>query len=153
MLSSFVDLGLPISSNVPGSDIFGAFSPGVRGTVDLNPILNRETPLSDLLGGAGITPGSIAVSDGTSTRVIDITSAATIGDVADLIAANPPTGRTIAARVTTTGLVLDLDDAGGGNLTVREVGGGATASELGILARSARERPRSWAAISIRGWN
>ncbi|MDX1947981.1 MAG: flagellin [Pirellulaceae bacterium] len=132
-ISSFVDLALEQATNVSGSEIFGAFSPGVRGTVDLNPILTRDTLLTDLQGGQGITPGSIAISDGTRTSVIDITSAETIGDVADLIAANPPAGRSIIARVTTTGLVLDIDDAGGGNLTVREVGAGTTAAELGIL--------------------
>ena len=131
-LASFVDIDLPYATNVPGSEVFGSYSPGVRGEVDLNAILTRDTPLADLHRGAGVTPGSIVVSDGTNSRVIDISPAATIGDVADLIEANPPAGRTITARVTATGLRIDLDDAGGGNLTIREVGGGTTAAELGI---------------------
>lgn len=133
-LISFADIDLPYASNVPGSEVFGAYSPGIRGTVDLNPILTRHTPLADLRGGAGLTQGSIAVSDGLTTRVIDISRAATIGDVADLIASQPPAGRTISARVTPTGLVIDIDDTPGVNLTVREVGGGTTAAELGILS-------------------
>lgn len=132
-LSSFVDIDLPYATNVAGSDIFGTFSPGVQGAVDLNPVLTHNTLLSDLRGGAGVTLGSIAVSDGATTQIIDISGASTIGDIAELIAANPPAGRTVTARVTATGLWVDLDNAGGGNLTIREVGGGTTAAELGIL--------------------
>ena len=132
-LQSYSDVDLLFDTNLPGSQIFGGFSNQVHGTVDLNPITTRNTLLSDLHGGSGITQGSIAVSDGSSTRIIDLSKAETLGDVADLINANPPTGRTVTARVSRDGLVLDLDDAGGGNLTVREVGGGTTAAELGIF--------------------
>jgi flagellar hook-associated protein 3 FlgL len=132
-LPSFVDLELPYASNVPGSEVFGTFSTGVRSTVDLNPALTANTRLVDLRGGEGILPASIAVSDGTSTTIVDLSSAETIGDVAALIAANPPAGRTITATVTAVGLEIDIDDGGGGTLTVREVAGGHTAEDLGIL--------------------
>ena len=86
-LSSFVDLDLPYATNVPGSEVFGTFSPGVRGTVDLNPALTANTPLSELHGGGGVVPGSIAISRRHQhADFIDLSSAATIGDVADLIA-------------------------------------------------------------------
>jgi flagellar hook-associated protein 3 FlgL len=132
-LPSYVDLDLPYDSNVPGSEVFGTFSPGVVGTVDLNPNLTPDTRLSDLYGGEGVVPASIMLSDGSDTRIIDLSSAETIGDVADLIAANPPAGRTITATVSATGLVIDIDDAGGGNLSIREVTTGTTAEDLGIL--------------------
>jgi flagellar hook-associated protein 3 FlgL len=132
-LPSFVDLDLSYDSNVPGSEVFGTFSPGVRGTVDLNPSLTADTRLTDLYGGEGVVPASIMVSDGSDTRIIDLSSAETIGDVADLIAANPPAGRTITATVSATGLVIDIDDGGGGNLSIREVTTGTTAEDLGIL--------------------
>src|SRR5690606_16135705 len=64
--------------------------------------------------------------------VVSISGAATIGDVARLLETNPPAGRTVTARVTSTGLEISLDSGGGGNLTINEVGGGTTASELGI---------------------
>ena len=132
-LPSFVDLNLPYASNTPGSEVFGTFSTGVRSTVDLNPILTADTRLVDLRGGEGVVPASIAISDGTTTQIIDLSGAETIGDVAEIIQANPPTGRTITATVTATGLVIDIDDGGGGNLTIREAGGGTTAEDLGIL--------------------
>src|SRR5688572_26840995 len=132
-LPSFVDLELSYPSNVPGSEVFGAFSPGVRSTVDLNPPLTASTRLVDLRGGAGVLPESIVLSDGFTNRTIDLSSAETIGEVAELIEANPPAGRTITATVTASGLDIDIDDAGGGNLTIREVNGGTTAQDLGIL--------------------
>lgn len=132
-LDSYVDLDLPYASNLPGSEVFGTYSPQVIGTVDLNPPLTADTRLADLYGGEGVAPTSISVSDGFSTSVVDLSSAATIGDVANLIAANPPSGRTITATVSATGLVIDIDDAGGGNLTIREVVEGTTAERLGIL--------------------
>lgn len=130
---SFADTDLLFDTNTNGNEVFGAISPEVRGTADLNPVLTENTRLSDLRGGAGISKGSIAVSDGATTRTIDISKASTIGDVARLIEQNPPTNRKVTARVTATGLVIDIDDALGGNLTVREVGGGTTAAQLGIL--------------------
>jgi flagellar hook-associated protein 3 FlgL len=132
-LESFVDLDVAVATSVPGSEIFGAYTPGITGSVDLDPVLTRDTLLTDLHGGSGIAAGSLAISDGTTTRIIDISSAATIGDVADLIESQPPPGRQVYVHVTATGLEIDLDDAGGGNLTIREVGGGTTAAELGIL--------------------
>lgn len=133
-LQSYSDVDLLFDTNLPGSQIFGGYSSEVRGTIDLNPVTTRQTLLADLYGGQGITKGSIAVSDGNTTQIIDLSKAETLGDVADLINRNPPAGRTVTARVSNNGLVLDLDDAGGGNLSVREVGGGTTASELGIFS-------------------
>ncbi len=133
VLRSFADLGLLYESNKSGADVFGTYSQQVTGGSDLNPVLTANTSLSELRGGLGITRGSIAISDGTTTSIIDISRAATIGDVAAMIEANPPSGRTIKARVTSTGLELQLDTAGGGGLTVKEVGAGTTAAQLGIF--------------------
>lgn len=132
-LESFVDLALPYSTNASGAAVFGTFSTQVRGTVDLNPALTPDTPLSALYGGRGVTLGSLAISDGTSQQIIDLSGAATIGDVAALLEANPPDGRTITATITATGLTIDIDDGGGGNLTIKEVAGGTTAADLQIL--------------------
>jgi flagellar hook-associated protein 3 FlgL len=133
LLCSFVDLDLPYPTSASGTQVFGTFSPQVVGTVDLNPALSADTPLSSLNGGQGVTLGSIRIGDGTNESIIDLSSAATLGDVADLLQANPPAGRTITALVTPTGLSIDIDDAGGGNLTIREVPGGTTADSLRIL--------------------
>jgi flagellin-like hook-associated protein FlgL len=131
-LRSYADIDYLFDANIDGHAMFGAISAQQQGTVDLNPILTANTRLADLNGGRGIGPGSIIVSDGTHSSTIDISSACTIGDVAALIEARPPAGRTVTARVGTQGLILELDTAGGGDLTVRESGAGTTAAELGI---------------------
>jgi flagellar hook-associated protein 3 FlgL len=133
-LDSFVDLDLPYATNASGAAVFGTFSSQVQGSVDLNPVLTADTPLADLYGGRGLALGSIQISDGTNKSVIDLSLAATIGDVAALIEAHPPAGRTITAQITATGLVIDIDDDGGGNLTIKEVAGGTTAKDLQILS-------------------
>jgi flagellar hook-associated protein 3 FlgL len=133
MLRSFVDLNLPYATNANGQEVFGTFSPQVQGTVDLNPVLTPNTPISALNGGNGLTLGSIRISDGTTTKTVDLSSAATVGDIAALIDANPPTGRTLTTTITATGLSIDIDDAGGGNLTITEAPGGSTANALHIL--------------------
>ncbi len=132
-LSSYADVDLLQATSVPGTKVFGAISAGVSGSVDLNPILTADTRLADLNGGQGIRKGSFVVSDGSTSRTIDISRAETIGDVVRLIENNPPAGRKVTARIGSGGLTIDIDDALGGNLTIKEVGGGTTAAELGIL--------------------
>ncbi len=133
-LQSFTDTDLLTSTNVPGSQIFGAITAQVLGSTDLTPVTTRATRLVDLHGGQGVAKGRIAVSDGVNTSIVDLTHVETLGDVADLLKANPPAGRTINARVTNGGLLIDIDDAANTNLTIREVGSGTTAADLGIFS-------------------
>lgn len=135
LLWTYSDVDALTALNLTGSTAFGAISDPVRGSVDLSPILTYNTRLADLRGGDGIAPGSIAVSDGTSVSIVDISAAETIADVAELIRANPPDGRTIDVEITATGLKIQLDPAPG-SLSVREVSGGTTAWELGILTET-----------------
>ncbi len=135
-LTSYSDIDALFPSSISGNEVFGTISEPVRGTADLNPVLTSETLLEDLRGGQGISVGSLNVSDGTQSRIIDISPARTVGDLARLIEANPPSGRTLTVTVKPTGLDIAIDSAGGGSLTVTEVAGGTTASELGILRES-----------------
>lgn len=132
-LQTFADFDLLFDTNVSGDEVFGAISSAVQGSLDLDPALTPDTPLAALNLGKGVRLGSVRVSVGTSERIVDLSGAATIGDVARLLTANPPPGRTIAARVTQTGLTIEADAAGGGSLTITEVGNGATARDLGIF--------------------
>ncbi len=129
-ISSYADIDLLLNTNVTGDEVFGVISEMVEGSEDLNPVLTFNTRLTDLRGGLGISEGSISVSDGTNTSLIDLSSAKTIGEVAALIRANPPAGNSITVEVAADKLVLEL---GAGTLSVSEVGGGRTADELGIL--------------------
>lgn len=130
---SYSDIDVLFETNLNGIEVFGGLSPAVVGIEDLNPIVINKTRLSDLRGGVGISDGSIAVSDGTNTKIIDLSKAETVGDVVRLLEANPPQGRAVQAAVTPTGITVELDSAGGGGLTLKEVAGGTTVVELGLL--------------------
>lgn len=133
-IQNFSDLDVLFSTNAPGASVFGGISEEVVGGADLNPQLSSDTLLSSLRGGRGISSnGALRISDGTTSSTIDISRAVTVGDVIRLIEENPPAGRQITASASGTGLTLQLDSSGGGNLTVTEVGSGRAASELGIL--------------------
>lgn len=130
---SFGDIDFLVASSVSGVDLFGAISTQKQGSVDFNPIVTSNTRLADLRQGVGIRKGSIEISDGNVSRTIDLSSAITVGDVIQLIESNPPPGRSLAVRVRNDHLEIQFNDGLLGNLTVREVGHGTTAAELGIL--------------------
>lgn len=140
-ISSYSDINALFNTNVTGDAAFGGFSQQVQGQADLNPVLTDNTQLADLNGGLGVTPGSVSISDGTHTSIVDLSSAKTIGDVVKLLDAHPPAGRTLTTQVTDTGLTLQLDAAGGGNLVVGEVGGGTSAYQLGIAGQLSNTGP------------
>jgi flagellar hook-associated protein 3 len=132
-LSTYTDVDQLSQTSVPGSQVFGALSQPVGAGVNLQPNVTFQTPLSDLHLGQGIDKGSIAISDGTHTSVVDLSGADTLGDVANLIRNNPPAGCSLDVQVTSQGLAIQLDpSSGSGNLSVTEVGGATTAHDLGI---------------------
>ncbi len=132
LLESYGDVDLLFATNLTGHEVFGALSEAVRGTADLTPVLTFNTRLADLNGGQGVRPGSIEVSNGMDSRIVDITGCETIGDVALRLLENQPVGTQMYIEITPTGLEISLS---GGTLSIREVGSGTTASELGILAK------------------
>ena len=131
-LSSYSDIDQLFATNVNGNTVFGTQSAGVQGSTDLNPAVTADTALADLNGGQGVAPGSITISDGGHSSTIDLSGAATVGDVARLIETHPPAGRQVTVNITSTGLDISLDAAGGGSLSIGEVGNGQTAADLGI---------------------
>lgn len=104
-----------------------------RSPVDLNAAVTLDTRLVDLNAGAGVARGSIFISDGANSSTVDLSGAETVGDVLDLLEANPPSGRLVTARFTDQGITVQLNSAGGGNLTITEVSGNTTAADLGIF--------------------
>lgn len=128
---TFSDLDSPLATNVSGSQVFGGISQAVEGTADLNPALTMSTRLNDLHAGRGVTRGQIKISDGSTTSMVDLTAAETIGDVVALIEDQGPFGISVNLNSANDGLEITLAS---GSLTVQEVGIGQTASDLGILA-------------------
>lgn len=138
-LSTYSNIGMLFQTNLPGCEVFGGISEAVEGDVDVNPNLSFDTPLSSLNGGKGITKGSFQIANNGQTSVIDISNCATIGDVAQLINANPPGGCAIDVELSSEGLRIRLQAVSGSpepNLMIREIASGTTAAELGILCES-----------------
>lgn len=91
--------------------------------------LDRDTSLSELNGGNGISRGKIVITDTTNNRsaTIDLSRAATANDVLDAINA---AGIDVAASVDGGKFVIKSNT--GGNLTVTNAFGSTTATSLGI---------------------
>ncbi len=100
---------------------------------DLQPALDRSTPLASLRQGQGIQPGRIALTDRFgNTATVDLSHAVTVGDAIDAISA--ASGVNVTATVSTqSGLTIVDDNAAPvRNLTIAEAGGTTTARDLGI---------------------
>lgn len=91
--------------------------------------LNESTTLTSL----GITPSEIEVENDALVFQVDLSSANTIGDVLNLINEAEDNGG-IRAEINVAGTGINIISPTVSNsLTVREVGAGTTAAQLGIL--------------------
>jgi flagellar hook-associated protein 3 FlgL len=133
LLGNVYDENTKLPFMVDGAAVFGALSTRMKGSVDLSPLLTLTTRLTDLAGAgnAGVHPASIQLSDGTTTKIIDLSGADTIGDVKNAIDAAGVGG--ITAAIAPDGNSIVLNATAADNITVAEVGGGSTAADLGIL--------------------
>lgn len=114
---------------IPGNNIFGGISQPIT-SKDLNPALNNDTPLASLNKGYGVRLGSIKISDGVDSKVIDLSQAKTIGDVINFI--NNFGLSTVSASFNATNTGINITSTTG-SVTVEEVNSGKTAKDLGIL--------------------
>jgi flagellar hook-associated protein 3 FlgL len=132
-LSNDFDENTILNFMVDGDEVFGALSTRVEGSRDLSPAITASTRLAHLNGtaGRGINRGTIQVSDGTTTALVDLSNADTIGDVVDAI--NNAGIGTLTAAVGLDGQSLALGAGVADTISVNEVGGGTTAADLGIL--------------------
>ncbi|HVT90795.1 MAG TPA: flagellar hook-associated protein FlgL [Tepidisphaeraceae bacterium] len=150
VLKNVVDenASLPFMAN--GSDIFGAISSRMEGTADVSPSLTLTTRLSDLRGtsGDGVRLGSIRLGNGSTSLTVDLSHADTVGDV--ITAINNAGVGSITASLSPTGMGIQLTGGGADNISVNEVGGGTTASDLGILQTSGAGAGNSVVGSSLR---
>ncbi|WP_442482091.1 flagellin N-terminal helical domain-containing protein [Aeoliella sp. SH292] len=135
-LRSYVDIGFLYETNIPGGEVFGGISQQVLGTADLNPHLTRGTSVDQINGGAGMARGAVEITyvnslNQTTSKVVDLSNAATMDDVARYLQAGVPEGSGITVELTGTGLTLSTASPGD-RVWVREVGEGRVARDLGI---------------------
>ncbi|MCA9296683.1 MAG: hypothetical protein KC983_09195, partial [Phycisphaerales bacterium] len=138
------DLGIsrefPVTVNADSA--FGAMSARVQGARDLNPELVDDTRLVDLNGavGFGIRLGSIAADVNGVDITIELGTAHTIGDIAELLedaiqteldASSP--GETISVSIDATlGNRLSFTLSAGATVTLGDITAEASAADLGI---------------------
>ncbi len=130
-LSNTFDNNSLVDFQVSGPSVFGGLSEGVQGTTNLSPSLTATTLLSDLNGAnaTGVNLGSIQISNGTTSQTIDLSQADTVQNVIDDINNAGLAG--VTASMGQYG--IQITASGGADVSVNEVGGGTTASDLGIL--------------------
>lgn len=97
---------------------------------DLDPVVQAGTLLSSLLGGSGLTPGSISVVNGATSATVTFAGATTVGDLINAINAS---GTNVTAGIDSTGTRLTLTSNSSSTVAyAHDLGGGTTAEVLGI---------------------
>ena len=118
--------------SITGAEAFDAWGGLVDGSAELTPLIGRDTLLASLNRGAGVAPGSILVSDGTNSTVVDLSSARDVGDLIDLMNAAPPGTTTVSIDPAANALRIE-STLPGADITVEDLPGGTTARNLGLL--------------------
>jgi flagellar hook-associated protein 3 FlgL len=131
-LNTISDYNTLVTANVTAQEAFGVKSNQVVGTVDLNPAVSRDTPLSILNSGEGVRLGAINISSGIDAVELDLTNSHNLGEVIDQISAVSLGGRELIASLSSNGINIQYADGLGGLLRVDNVASGAAASDLGI---------------------
>ncbi len=134
-LSTDLGLSRSISITTSGAAVFGAMSARVQGNRDLDPAMTSDTRLSDLNGarGLGVSLGSINVDVGGTDLTVDLSSAHTVGDVAELLQEAIQT--VDAAATVSIDAVTGNRFAIAGNtvaITISDLSAPATAADLGL---------------------
>ncbi len=122
------DIGLPrsIPITTAGDAAFGALSSRVRGNRDLDPTMTTDTRLADLNGalGQGVTLGAINVDVGGTDIQVDLSTAHTIGDVAQLLQD--------AIQTIDAGATVGVDSGTGNRLSISGNAATITISDLSV---------------------
>lgn len=93
--------------------------------------VDKGIDLAELNGSAGVTPGEIKITDKNGdSAVIDLRAAQTLDDV--LVAINSSVDINVTAAADGDSLKLTDNTGSSGTLSVRDVGLGSTASDLGL---------------------
>ncbi len=132
---------VPISSDInvqinkSGKDIFGDPETTISGSnvnATTSPI-TRDTLLSSLNSGAGVSAGSFIITNGNQTATISVTATGseTIGEVLDAINS---AGVNVTAAINSAGTGIDIkSNFSGTTLSVQDTGSTTTAQDLGIV--------------------
>ncbi len=129
------------ATNMSGDQVFGALSDPIASGVDFNPAITYSTQTSALDRGAGIDKGAIRLTfegaDGIKSVDVDLGNCATVGDIRSAIVKNAAAlGASVEVDLTAHGFAIAVSGTTPGSLSIGEVGKGAVARQLGIVAQS-----------------
>jgi len=135
VLQNTFQQGTNLAFQVSGQQVFGGESASISEGTSLSPQVQATNRISDLAGatGHGVSLGTIQIGNGTTTANVDLSNAASAGDVIAAINAAGIAG--VTASLSQYG--IQLTATGGATISVNEVGGGTTAQGLGILQPTA----------------
>lgn len=136
---TITDIGGPGPAADLGLDT--TFPPGGGVGGDVNPRLTQQTPLS-LLMGVTVPMGTIRISNAGQSREVDLSAAENIQDVMNAIA-----GLDLGVRVVINndGDRLNfVNELSGGRMSISEVSGGTTATQLGVRSLTGSTRLADW---------
>ncbi len=155
-----------VAENAPGETtaanlgILGTFTSNKDGS-DLNPILTSLTPLAQLDNGHGMSLGRIRLSQGSTYAIVDLASAATIGDVISRINSS---GLQVQASLNAAGdgiqvvsttndktLIIKDDDTIGGSAALGIKGSPDLLGSLMLLVDSLESNDRAMVGNLIGG--
>ena len=130
--SARINLGEDSQILLTGLEAFGVRGAELGGAIDLDPAIWELTSVTELNGGDGAVLSQLAITDGDgATQTIDLTGAATVGDVLSRINSS---GLAISASINAASNGLLITSTGAGStITIAEVGDGISAAQLGIL--------------------
>ncbi len=121
--------------NITAAEAFGSLTGSVTSAVDLQPAVSGDTRLRELNNGEGVRLGSIEISDGTDSTIIDLSHCDTLQDVIDTINNNGTVNVMAGISITPNGLTISGDAAA--TLRLVDLPGGFAARDLGIYTGNA----------------
>ncbi len=123
--------GIDMQTTLAISEALGSSEPIVQGT-SLNSSLDGDTRLVDARAGKGVTTGVIRISNGGGWQEVDLTAAATINDVKDIMETIDVGGRKLSVTILNDGFQIEYQDGLPGTLAIDDLPGGTMAKQLNI---------------------
>ena len=124
--------GIEAALNVNAPQSLGLLSTFMEGQ-PLGAGLDARTRLVDMKAGAGVSAGVIRVSDGNEFQEVDLSRAATVGDLEDILDEVSIGGRRLSLTISNDAVRLEYSDGLPGTLAVSDPAGSTLASDLGLL--------------------
>lgn len=103
--------------------------------------LTDTTRLVDLRGGRGVRTNVMRLSDGDGWTEVDLSSAATMGDIRDILNETTLGGRELTLTILDDGARFEYSDGLGGTLAVADVPGGKIAADLALENKDGMQPP------------